>query len=89
MTHDFATLVDTLKSVGVTEQELIELRRAMNDDASHVERHRTIGPKVAGWIGTLIHRASTESWEVSPEAASELLTTEIGGYYGLNKTQAG
>lgn len=89
MTHDFATLIDTLKSVGVTEQELVELRRAMNDDASHVERLRTVGPKVGKWISVLIHRASTDSWEISPEAASELLMTEISGYYGLDKTQAG
>ena len=89
MTHDFPTLVDTLKSVGITEQELVELRRAMNEDASHVERHRTIGPKVAQWISLLVHRASTESWPLAPEAAGELLATEISGYYGLDKTQAG
>jgi hypothetical protein len=81
--NEFTVLAATLRSAGVTELEIIELRKAMREDQKDVLKYRTVGPRVAEWIGQMVGRAATGSWQISPHAGGTFLADEISSYYGF------
>jgi hypothetical protein len=82
MRPNFAKLADSLRSVGVTEIEISELRAAMHEDEIAVVRYQGLGPRVADWISSMVDRASTGSWPISVHAGGTFLAEVISNFYG-------
>lgn len=83
MKADFAALADSLRSVGVTEVEILELRAAMHEDDIAVVRYQSFGPRVAEWIDGMVDRASTGSWPMSPDTGGAFLAQVMANHYGF------
>jgi hypothetical protein len=79
---DFASLSSFLKSVGVTDGDIIELDKAIKEDEA-VEQEKGFGEKVSSWIGKMLSKAGTAAWSISTSAAGALLAKAIARYYGL------
>lgn len=80
---DFEFLADSLRSAGVTDLEIASLQVAMREDAPSVARERTVGPRVAEWIGEMVSRASRGSWQIAPHAGGRFLADVISTFYGF------
>lgn len=79
---DFASLEVFLRNHGVEDDDIAELKGALN-----AERERpsptTFGPRVAGWISKMVKKAASGLWKVGVGAAGSLLAQAIGKYYGM------
>ena len=79
---DFSSLSATLAKAGVAESDLQELKVAVESDPKP-EVPQLLGPKVSSWIGGVMTKAASGTWEVTLETAGKLLPTAIAAYYGL------
>lgn len=82
--RDLESLLSTLREQGVSAEDLSALQTAIADDESSEDvRKGELGPRVKNWIGTMIGKAGSATWEVSMGAAGNLLGSALGSYYGL------
>lgn len=82
--NDIESLVRHLDSLGVDSTDLEELKAAIVEDSGSASlEQKSLGPRVRGWIGTMVAKAGTASWQVSLEAAGNLLATAISKFYGF------
>lgn len=82
--NDIESLVRHLDSLGVGSTDLEELKAAIVDDSISTSlEQKSLGPRVRSWIGTMVAKAGTASWQVSLEAAGNLLATAISKFYGF------
>lgn len=80
---DLSTLLTTLKSVGISENDLRELQAALTvDDKPTVKDN--FGEKVSKWYGKMISKAADGSWEIAIGTAANLLTQSLNSFYGLS-----
>lgn len=83
--NDFNTLAAALRAQSVAEQDIQELRAAVESDASEldVQEKRAFGPRVRGWMDAMLTKAGTSSWQVAVGAAGNILASAISKFYGF------
>lgn len=77
--NDFESLAKQLKKLGVKNEDIEELKTAIQDDEGAPEHEKKdFGSKVKSWFATMISKAGTEAWKVTA-------TTAISGLYAALK----
>jgi len=79
---DFESLRQFLKSEGVEDGEIKELKKAIEEDGAKLEGGN-FGERVGAWIGRMVGKAATGASQIGVHAAGHLLAMAIGKYYGL------
>jgi hypothetical protein len=79
---DFSSLERVLIENGVSQEDVSELKVALDSESIPVTKER-FGPKVANWIARMIGKAATGGWNIGVGAAGNLLAQAITKYYGL------
>lgn len=79
--NDLDSLKQYLKSLGISEPDLGELEEAISED-SKSEVKGKLGKKVRGWLGKMISKAGSSTWNVATSVATHLLITALSAYYG-------
>jgi len=80
--NDLLSLERVLKEKGVLEQDLDELRKAV-DVEGKLKVKNGFGPKISSWIAKMMGKAADGSWNIGVGAAGNLLSQVIAKYYGL------
>lgn len=80
--HDFESLADALKQLGLPETEIGQLEDAMEHDPEP-QTPQTMGKKISTWIKKNAGKVANAGGKITTEAASELLVKAISKYYGL------
>ncbi|AIO25763.1 AbiTii domain-containing protein [Burkholderia cepacia] len=83
---DISQLRKVLRDAGIGESDLATLDQAIEDDGDAPHRTKTLGPRVAEWIGNMLQRAATGALQIGLNTAGTLLTSEISNYYGLGSS---
>ncbi len=81
-TNDFDSLRQFLSSNGVEDGDISELQTAIQSDPRPTEANG-FGDKVSNWIGNMMTKAASGSWQVGIGAAGGLLSSAISKFYGL------
>jgi hypothetical protein len=81
-TKDFSSLERVLSENGVPQCDIADLRVALESDPAPTTKEK-FGPRVAGWIGKMTKKAAEGGWNITLEAAGNLLALAISKYYGL------
>lgn len=79
---DFDSLARVLADNKVAFSDIQELKSAIEVDDQPTEPNR-LGINVSEWIGKMIGKAATGSWEISVATAGTLLAEAIGKFYGF------
>jgi len=79
---DFDSLANYLASASVPQDDISELRDAIESDPKPTSPSE-IGPETSNWIGKMVSKAASGSWDVSVGAAGNLLATAIQTFYGI------
>ena len=77
---DIDSLLESLREFNVEDDDLSKLKDAVLAEPSATSG--SYGPKVQSWLGGMISKAVTKTWNVGLENASKLLTDALNGYYG-------
>ena len=77
---DVDSLLDYLSGFNIDENDLSELKKAVASEPTATRGD--YGPKVQAWLGGMISKAASRSWDIGLDAASRLLTDALKGYYG-------
>lgn len=80
--RNFATLERVLRENGVDEDDLKELKAAI-ESGEQPTASKGFGPKVSAWIAKMVKKAAEGSWGVGVGAAGTLLAQALSKYYGL------
>lgn len=82
--NDFDSLAKHLNDLGIAFSDVRELEQAVEKDGDISKKNLSgLGENVSGWIGNMVAKASTGSWNVSIAAAGNILGTAICKYYGM------
>jgi hypothetical protein len=82
--NDFDSLAKHLRASGLEENDILSLQAAIESDRPSPEvAAKTFGPSVRGWIGNMLSKAATGTWEVGIGAAGGVLAAAIAAYYGF------
>lgn len=82
--NDLGSLVKILREFSVPEDDIADLKQAIEGDAESDEvAQGSFGPRVRAWIGKMVSKAGSASWKVSIGAAGGLLTKALSAYYGM------
>jgi len=79
---DFSTLAGYLRSLGVPDEDVDELKDAIGSDKK-IEGKLTLGKRVQGWLAKMIGKAASGTWQVGASAASTALGKALSKYFGL------
>jgi hypothetical protein len=82
VTNDLNSLANTLRQHGLSREDIQELQLALAADARPTAKDK-FGPKVATWMGKMVEKAASGSWQIGVTVAGELLSQAIARYYGL------
>jgi hypothetical protein len=81
---DVQSLLNELRKAGVKQEDLSDLEKAIKADESSTElAKQQWGPRVSGWIGAMIGKAGTTTWEITKATAAGILATAIAAFYGF------
>ena len=79
---DLSTLKNYLSTIGLDEKDIAELAEAI--DADETSRNQNdLGSRVKSWLGKMVSKAGTSSWNVTTTVATQLLIKALSQYYGL------
>jgi len=80
---DFTGLADALRGYDVAEEDIEELKTAVEADRS-TEGHaqKKLGPSVGAWFKGMIAKAGTTAWQLDLGVASNALYDALKHYYG-------
>jgi hypothetical protein len=82
--NDVESLLNFLRKNSVGEEDIGDLREALSIDNNEISsKEKPPGKHVQGWMHKMITKAGTASWQISAEAAGNLLAAAIGAFYGL------
>ncbi len=76
------SLLDFLRALEVNSADLRELKDAISAEPS--APNGNYGPRVSTWLGGMVSKAASKTWNVSLDTASTMLTNALNGYYGVN-----
>lgn len=79
---DFNSLRDYLDKLNIEKDDIDELQVALDAD-SIPNSSKSFGTKVAAWIGKMIQKSATGTWQIGIEIAGSVLASAIAKYYGL------
>jgi hypothetical protein len=83
-TNDIGSLVAALQAHGVQASDLDALKIAIQSDANSKEvENKKLGPFVRNWMGGMVAKAGTVSWEIGVSTAGSVLASAICSYYGI------
>jgi hypothetical protein len=77
---DASSLIEALQQIGVSQTDITELLLAIEADG---EVEKSIGDNVSSWMGRMVQKASSGSWQISVSAAGQVLGTLIGAFLGI------
>jgi hypothetical protein len=80
--NNFESLQRFLSSVGITDQDINELKVAVKTDPLP-KTTKNFGKKVSTWIGKMISKAASGLWKVSTTVAADIISKALVNYYGL------
>lgn len=78
---DFAALAGALKSIGISEADVTELKDAQGKDAANGEEG--IGQHTAGWLKKVAKKMGGAAWQVGTTAGTEVLKQLLTKYLGI------
>jgi len=84
ISHDFNSLNQYLKSLGIGETDLDDLKKAISEDADLGGQDK-LGSKVGSWIGKMVSKAADGTWKIATSAAGSLLAKALSIYFGLGQ----
>ncbi len=79
---DFESLRESLRSKGISDTDVEHLRTAIAADPKPA-KSRAFGSAVSGWVGGMVAKAATGTWDISVGAAGNFLGDAIAAYYGF------
>lgn len=79
---DIDALMTALRNSGVSSDDLAELQLDLASEPTP-PASGGFGPKVSAWVGKMMSKAASGSWQIAVSAAGKLLGSAIGSYYGL------
>lgn len=82
LTNDFASLEKVLLENGLKNEDITELRTALDVDKPP-SSSKNLGTKVSSWIAAMTEKAASGTWKIGLSAAGSLLEKAIAKYYGL------
>jgi AbiTii len=80
---DFRTLKTFLQENGVAEQDIRDLKTAIDGDGHLEPTSKIFGKSVASWIGKMVAKSAEGAWKVGTDVASKLLVEGIKAHYGM------
>lgn len=80
--NDLDSLKQYLASLGIHEPDLKKLEEAVHEDAQSGVKGG-LGSKVKAWMGKMINKAGTSTWNITCSVATILLAEALKKYYGL------
>jgi len=80
--NDLDSLVSYLSSLDIEEDEIDELKEALQSDPQPKDTKR-FGEKVSAWIGKMVQKAASGGWEIGVAIVGQLLAEAISSYYGI------
>jgi hypothetical protein len=78
--NDTESLAAFLKSVGLTDDDIVELNGAIAEDGKPAKER--IGKGVTAWIGKMVGKAVGGSWKIALASAPAILKEAVFRYYG-------
>jgi hypothetical protein len=78
---DLGALLAAVSSLGAPKEDVEQLRTAIEADGT--SPRRTLGTKVAAWLGGAISKAASGVWHVATSTASTVLPKLLEQYYGI------
>jgi hypothetical protein len=81
---DFRTLAMFLQEKGVSDEDIRDLKSALKADPRPEPNSKTLGKKVAAWVGKMIAKSAEGAWKAGTDAASKLLVDAIKNHYGMH-----
>lgn len=79
---DFENLRKELKKLGIEQKDIDELKTAVASDPEII-KSGNFGQKVGIWMGKMVQKAATGSWDISINTAGSVLAMLIAKYYGF------
>ena len=80
---DFEALKSLLQERSVPVMDIEKLRSAIKSDANGEDvKANRFGPRVRGWMKSMLSKAVDTSWQIEISIASNLLTDALKAYYG-------
>lgn len=84
VTNDFSSLQNVLKENGVDQEDIDELKASIDNDKNSQEiKNKSLGSNVTNWIGKMVSKAASTTWDINVGAAGSLLAIAISKYYGF------
>jgi len=84
VSNDIESLFRFLRQSNIKEDDISDLGMAISADANDITNTSSPpGIEVSKWIKKMISKAGSAGWQVSTEAAGNLLATAIAAFYGL------
>lgn len=80
--EDFNSLARVLADNNVAFSDIEELKKAIEIDAEPIGPEK-LGNNVSEWIGKMVGKAASGSWEISVATAGTILAEAIGKFYGF------
>ncbi|HUI29676.1 MAG TPA: hypothetical protein VLX91_05630 [Candidatus Acidoferrales bacterium] len=80
--NDFATLEKYLAGVGISKEDIAELKEAIKIDPPASSQN--FGKRVAGWVGKMVTKAASGAWGVSTSVAADIISKALCNYYGIH-----
>jgi hypothetical protein len=78
---DIASLLKTLKELGVSDEDAKELKEAIAQDGKPNDA-KSFGQRVTAWLGKMVTKAAAGAWKVGTSVAVEVLPKLIMKHYG-------
>ncbi|WP_448101071.1 AbiTii domain-containing protein [Luteibacter jiangsuensis] len=79
---DFSSLARHLLARGIHQADIGELEQAVRDDPEPASGKR-FGPRVSAWMGKMVGKAASGSWDVTVATASGVLASALSKFYGF------
>ncbi len=79
---DFSALERVLRASGMLDEDMAELRGALDSEPVPQSRE-SFGPRLSAWIAKMMGKAAEGTWKIGLGAAGTLLAQAIAKYYGL------
>lgn len=79
--NDINTLLDYMTQIGIPDNEVQDLRRAIESDGPRTEPNK-FGSKVAEWVGNATKDALKGTYKIAASTASKLIIEALLRYYG-------
>jgi hypothetical protein len=81
--NDFSSLANSMQRLGVQDDDIEELRAAIDaDEGSPDHDNEAFGKRVRGWIGGMASKAGTKAWETVAATGVTGLYAALKAHYG-------